>query len=176
VITVTYSVCVSGEDWRNQGKAVRNIGCPRCGSTKVKVISAEFAFTQDRERFIYSVLSPAVCLDCGIATACLPPDTHDELKRLFHVRATRGEHLPQAMCPNCNSNSLAVFEPVEVAFGLGKGPPVHLTGQASLKACLRCTFSEFCVQGGDLTKIQLAIGTELRPPISGTPRLAKRTA
>ena len=82
----------------------------------------------------------------------------------------------QMGCSNCNSNSLAIFDSVEIAFGLGKGPPVHLATNSSVRACLGCGMSEFVVRELDLAQVRIVIGAELRPPLPNIARTARRTA
>lgn len=111
-----------------------------------------------------------------MATAYLPPDTLDDLRAVFHSCLMRGERLMEIACDNCTSNSLAIFEPVEIAFGLGKGPPVHLAKNSSVRACLGCGMCEFVVRERDLAKIRAVTGADLRPRLPSIGRAARRTA
>jgi transcription elongation factor Elf1 len=153
------------------------MSCPRCGSTNLRSITAEFSFVNHRESFVYSVYSSAVCLDCGLSTGYIPPDDLHNLGALFQSIFTAGERLVERnACVNCNLRRLAQFQDVEIAFGLGKGPPVHLTKKCSVKVCLGCGLSEFFVREDDLAKIRAGVGAGLRPPISIMAKRARGTA
>lgn len=153
------------------------MSCPQCGSTNLRLITAEFAFIRGAESFVYSVHSPTVCLDCGMSRGCLPSDTIDNLRSGFDSSLTDEKRLvPRSACLNCNSSRLALFDRVEIAFGLGKGPPVHLRRTCTVKVCLGCGLSEFAVRKEKLETIRVGIRTELRPPISIMAKRARGTA
>lgn len=142
---------------------VRIISCPHCGSNNLRLTTAEFAFEQDGKKTVYSVIYPMVCLDCGTSRVYMSSETLDDLRPSF-PNSPRNAGRPQTTCANCNSSRIKLFESVEIAFGLGKGPPVHLASNPSINICFGCGLSEFVIQGQELTQVRAGIGVIIRPP------------
>lgn len=129
-------------------------------------MSAEFAFKQRGDAAVYSVYCPVVCLDCGMSRGYLAPDTLAGLRSPFSNGLEGKKKLIQTKCLNCDSSRLAVFERVEITFGLGKGPPVQLAAKPTVNICLECGVSDFLVPSHELANLRATTGVVIRPPSS----------
>ena len=126
--------------------------------------------------FVYSLQAPAVCLDCGAATAVAPQDTLDQLYEELELLSSANEPVVRIRCGVCGSSASVIIEDVQVAFGLGLVAPVHLERGSFVHVCFACGTLQFSVPPSELGRLRLRVGATARPPITQIPLKRARGA